>query len=64
MKRAVVIATMLAAAALGGCATSLETNTSTFSDDNAASPPTSPGQTPGNVFIAPPGFHYHGTMGP
>ena len=64
MKRRVLIAMTLVAAALGGCATWRETTTNTFPDDSAASPATSPTEVPGNVFIAPPGYHYHGTMGP
>lgn len=64
MKRTVVIAMALVAAALGGCATSLDTNVNTLSEDGSASPTTSSAPPPGNVFYPSPGPHYHGTMGP
>jgi len=64
MKRSVVIAIALVAAALGGCATSLETNTYTLSRDSLASPITTSAPPPGNVFFPSPGPHYHGSMGP
>ena len=64
MKRTVVIAIGLVAAALGGCATSLETNTNTLSKNGPASPTTSSAPPPGNVFFPSPGPHYHGSMGP
>jgi hypothetical protein len=64
MKRTVVIAIGLVAASLGGCATSLETNTDALSKGSAASPTTSPASPPGNVFYPSPGPHYHGSMGP
>jgi hypothetical protein len=64
MMGTLVVALALMTAALGGCATSLETNTNAPSEDGLASPLTSPTPVPGNVFVAPPGPHYHGTMGP
>jgi hypothetical protein len=64
MKRTVVIAIALVAAALGGCATSLETDINTLSKDGPASPTTSSAPPPGNVFFPSPGPHYHGSMGP
>ena len=64
MKRTLVIAMALVAAALGGCATSLETNTNTPSEDSPAALITSPAPPPGNVFFPSPGPHYHGSMGP
>ena len=64
MKRTLVIAMALVAAALGGCATSLGTNTNTLPNESAASPATSPAPPPGNVFYPSPGPHYHGSMGP
>ena len=64
MKRTLVIAMALVAAALGGCATSLETSTNTLPNESAASPTTSPAPPPGNVFYPSPGPHYHGSMGP
>jgi hypothetical protein len=64
MKRTLVVALGLMAAALGGCATPLETNTNASSADGLASPTTSPAPLPGNVFFPSPGPHYHGSMGP
>jgi hypothetical protein len=64
MRRTVVISIALVAAALGGCATSLETRTNTLTNDSAASPTTSSAPPPGNVFYPSPGPHYHGSMGP
>jgi len=57
MKRTVVIAMALEAAALGGCATSLDTNINTLSGDGSASPTTSSAPPPGNVFYPSPGPH-------
>jgi hypothetical protein len=64
MMGTLVVALALMTAALGGCATSLETNTDASSADGLASPPTSPTPLPGNVFVPSPGPHYHGSMGP
>jgi hypothetical protein len=63
MKRVLVVALALMAAALGGCATSLETNTNPPSADGLASR-TSRAPLPGNVFLPSPGPHYHGSLGP
>jgi hypothetical protein len=54
----------LEAAALGGCATSLDTNTNTLSGNGSAHPTTSSAPPPGNVFYPSRGPHYHGSMGP
>lgn len=64
MKRPLVVALVFVAAALGGCATFLETNTNAPSADGLASPTTSPAPLPGNVLLPSPGPHYHGSMGP
>ena len=64
MKRTLVIAIGLLAAALGGCATSFEAKTDTLSTDGSASPATSAASPPGNVFFPAPGPQYHGSMGP
>jgi hypothetical protein len=64
MKRTLVVALAIMAAALGGCATSLETNTNAPAADGRAFPTTLPAPLPGNVFLPSPGPHYHGSMGP
>jgi hypothetical protein len=64
MKRTLVVALALMAAALGGCATPLETDTNPRSADGLAFPMTSPARLPGNVFLPSPGPHYHGSGGP
>jgi hypothetical protein len=64
MTGTLVVALALMTAALGGCATSVETNTNAPSVDSLASPMTSPTPLPGNVFVPSPGPHYHGSMGP
>jgi hypothetical protein len=64
MRRTLLIALALEAAALGGCATSLDTNTNTLSGSGSASPSTSSAPPPGNVFYPSPGPQYHGSMGP
>jgi hypothetical protein len=64
MEGALVVALVLMTAALGGCATSLETNANAPSADGLASPMTSPALSPGNVFLPSPGPHYHGSGGP
>jgi hypothetical protein len=62
-KRMVALALMTVALD-GGCATSLETDTSAPLVHGLASPTTSPAPSPGNVFLPSPGPHYHGSMGP
>lgn len=64
MQRTLVIALAVVAAALGGCATSLETRTGAPPADGLASPATSPAPSPANVFFPPPGPYDHGTGGP
>jgi hypothetical protein len=64
MKRTVVIAIALVAAALGGCAAPLDTNTNALPGDGSASPTTSSAPPTGNAFFPSPGPHYHGSMGP
>jgi hypothetical protein len=64
MKATLVVALALMTAALGACATSLETNSNAPLADGLASPMTSPAPLPGNVFLPSPGPHYHGSEGP
>jgi hypothetical protein len=64
MKRTLVVALALIAAALGGCVTSFETNTNPPAADGLASPTTSRAPLPSNVFLPSPGPHYHGSLGP
>ena len=64
MKRPLIVALVLVAATLAGCATFRETNTNASSAEGLASPTTSPQPLAGNVFFPSPGPHYHGSMGP